>query len=89
MFLKNKNIIFKIRRSKVTDYAALSKHFECKIVIIFLPICLNMCFGCSKEPSHQDGSLEYPQHVFVYKENKKSLKCPLLSGELEYCLIQS
>ena len=25
MFLKNKNIIFKIRRSKVTDYAALNK----------------------------------------------------------------
>ena len=25
MFLKNKNIIFKIRRSKVTDYAALMK----------------------------------------------------------------
>ena len=24
MFLKNNNIIFKIRRSKVTDYAALS-----------------------------------------------------------------
>ena len=24
MFLKNKNIIFKIRRSKVTDYAVLS-----------------------------------------------------------------
>ena len=23
MFLKNKNVIFKIRRSKVTDYAAL------------------------------------------------------------------
>ena len=23
MFLKNKNIIFKIRKSKVTDYAAL------------------------------------------------------------------
>ena len=23
MFLKNKNLIFKIRRSKVTDYAAL------------------------------------------------------------------
>ena len=27
MFLKNKNIIFKIRRSKVTDYAAL--RFPC------------------------------------------------------------
>ena len=27
MFLKNKNIIFKIRRSKVTDYAALIHEF--------------------------------------------------------------
>ena len=27
MFLKNKNIIFKIRRPKVTDYAALN--FDC------------------------------------------------------------
>ena len=26
MFLKNKNIIFKSRRSKVTDYAALKLH---------------------------------------------------------------
>ena len=26
MFLKNKNIIFKIRRSKVTDYAALTDY---------------------------------------------------------------
>ena len=30
MFLKNKNIIFKIRRSKVTDYAALN---VCKISV--------------------------------------------------------
>ena len=28
MFLKNKNIIFKIRRSKVTDYAALKSPVE-------------------------------------------------------------
>ena len=28
MFLKNKNIIFKIRRSKVTDYAALNNKKE-------------------------------------------------------------
>ena len=34
MFLKNKNIIFKIRRSKVTDYAALST------LILFLPLFL-------------------------------------------------
>ena len=26
--------------------------YEGKIVIIFLLINLNMCFGCSKEPSH-------------------------------------
>ena len=32
MFMKNKNIIFKIRRSKVTDYAALS--------------LLNVCLFC-------------------------------------------
>ena len=25
---------------------------ERKIVIIFLPTYLNMCLGCSKEPSH-------------------------------------
>ena len=28
------------------------KIFEHKIVIIFLPSNLNICFGCSKEPSH-------------------------------------
>ena len=26
--------------------------FERKIVNIFLPISLDLCFGCSKEPSH-------------------------------------
>ena len=28
MFLKNKNIIFEIRRSKVTDFAALSAMYR-------------------------------------------------------------
>ena len=28
------------------------KTFERKIVNIFLPIIFNICFGCSKEPSH-------------------------------------
>ena len=46
------------------------KIFERKIVNIFLPISLNMCFGCSKEPSHRDGSFEYPQHMF-WLRNKK------------------
>ena len=29
-----------------------------------------MCFGYSKEPSHRDGSFEYPQHMF-WLRNKK------------------
>ena len=40
------------------------ENFERKIVNIFLPIWLNICLGCSKEPSHWDGSFEYPQHMF-------------------------
>ena len=32
---------------------------------------VNMCFGCSKEPSQWDGSFEYPQHVF-WLRNKKN-----------------
>ena len=30
-----------------------------------------MCFGCSKVPSHRDGSFEYPQHLF-WLRNKKT-----------------
>ena len=45
--------------------------FKRKIVIIFLPTSLNMCFGCSKELSHRDGSFEYPQHMF-WLRNKKN-----------------
>ena len=30
-----------------------------------------MCFGCSKEPSHWDGSFEYPQHMF-WVRNKEN-----------------
>ena len=40
MFLKNKNTIFKIRRSKVTDYAALSEK-EDKDLSIYLFIIPN------------------------------------------------
>ena len=42
MFLKNKNIIFKIRRSKVTDYAALTIGEKChkfchtSVIIVYL-----------------------------------------------------
>ena len=37
-----------------------------------------MGFGCSKEPTHGDGSFEYPQPMFGlirYKNNKFHLRC--------------
>ena len=53
-----------------------------KIVIISLPINLNMCFVCSKEWSHWDGSFEYPQHMFWKRNKDYSLQYALLSGGL-------
>ena len=46
------------------------KKIECKNVDIFLTISRNVCFECSKEPSHRGGSFEYPQHMF-WLRNKK------------------
>ena len=31
-----------------------------------------MCFGYSKEPSHRDGSFEYPQHMFCMRNKENS-----------------
>ena len=45
----------------------INKNFLRKNVNIFLPNSFNLCFGCSKEPSHLDGSFEYPQYVLVEK----------------------
>ena len=42
----------------------IRKLFSPITVIVFLPININVCFGCSKELSHRDGSFEYPQHMF-------------------------
>ena len=44
----------------------LRKFDKRKIVIIFLPIDSNMCFGCSKEP------FGYPQHMFRMKNVENS-----------------
>ena len=52
----------------------LSKNNFRKIVIIFLSISLNMGFGCSKEPSHRDGSFEYPQHMFWLRNKENNLQ---------------
>ena len=44
------------------------------IAIIFLSISLNMCFGCSKEPSHRDGSFEYAQHMFWLRNKNNNFQ---------------
>ena len=33
-------------------------------------ICFNICFGCSKEQYHSDGSFEYQQHMFWLRNNE-------------------
>ena len=39
-----------------------------------------MCFGWSIEPSHRDGSFEYPQHMFWLRIRKLIFSYALLSG---------
>ena len=47
------------------------KFYLRKILTIFLPINLNMCFECSKEPSLRDGCFEYPKHMY-WMRNKEN-----------------
>ena len=59
MFLKNKNIIFKIRRSKVTDYAALrGDAFTRKYIIS--PLILTLGQGHTRDVAL------YPPHHMTY-----------------------
>ena len=46
--------------SYIAYFVSETKNFQHKILNIFLPIVFSICFGCSKEPSHWDGSFEYP-----------------------------
>ena len=57
----------------------------CKIEINFLSISLNMCFGCSKAPSHRDGSFEYAQHLFWLRNKKNNFQLlTLMWGPVTY-----
>ena len=59
----------------------MNKKSQHKIVNTFSPILIGICFGCSKEPSHWDGSFEYPQHMFWLRNKKKnSVSQPLLKS---------
>ena len=57
---------------KCTQFIGLDKQTknESKKVNIFLFISFNIYFGYSKEPSYQEGSFEYPKHMF-WLRNKK------------------
>ena len=46
-----------------------------------------MCFGCSKEPSHQDGSFEYPQHMFRLRNKKNNFQYHTLGACIHYLII--
>ena len=54
-----------------------------KNAIIFLSISLNMCFGCTKEPSNRDGSFEYSQHMFTLRNKKNNFQYAFISGGLK------
>ena len=41
-----------------------------------------ICCGCSKEPSHRDGSFEHPQHMFWFRNKKNNFNYAFLSGGL-------
>ena len=46
-----------------------------------------MCFGCQKEPSHRDGSFEYPQHMFWLRNKKNNfLLRTLIWGTVNNCV---
>ena len=52
------------------SYVQQSQISECKTVNTFLSTNLNMCSGCSKEPSQQDGSFRYTHHMFWLRHVK-------------------
>ena len=43
-----------------------------------------MCFGCSNEPSHRDGSFEYPQHMFWLRNEKTNFQLRTLTWVPEF-----
>ena len=63
----------KIYITNTVSMIQIGKNFQHNIMTIFLSISFNICFGCSKEPSDQDGSFEYPQHMFWFRNKKKKI----------------
>ena len=64
----------RVNHDYIIPQVQIGNHFQrsCQrtILNIFLAVSFNMCFGCSKEPSHRDGSFEYQQHMFWLRNEK-------------------
>ena len=58
-----------------------------EIALVFLPISVNLCFGCSGEASHWDGSFEHPQYRFVLSVQRSRLIEAVLLGTQDLCCI--
>ena len=65
---------WKLHVQRIGSVKQKKKKKKRKIAIIFLSIRSNICFGCSKEPSHQDGSYEYQQHMFWLRNKKNNFQ---------------
>ena len=77
--LKTGLTVFEKLFSQGTHIWSVKQNNLHKIVIFFLSIRLNMCFWCSKEPSHRDGSFEYPQNMFWLRNKKNNFQlCTLI-----------
>ena len=80
---------FIFKRYPINDtLIQLSTIFYRKIVIIFLPINSNICFGCSKEPSHSDSSFEYLQLIFWLRNKKTHFQLHTLiwrPDDIQFC----
>ena len=58
-----------------------------EIAFVFLPISVNLCFGCSGEPSHGDGSFGHPQYRFDLSVQRSRLIEAVLLGTKDLCCI--
>ena len=56
------------------SYGSVKQNFKSKTMTINWLLSLNICCGYSKEPSHWDGSFEYPQHKFWMRNDKINLR---------------
>ena len=59
-----------------------NRKYDSKKRILFLSMHWIICFGCSKEPSHGDGSFEYPQHIIWSRIKKNNFNFTYLSKGL-------